>query len=588
MPQVNVYAADGSGRVVRTQWVDDSNVTALQEGGGWADQSGAWHDIPSQPAPPAPRPTLDPTPLSPPPGAVLEADTARAKAEAAARQQQYLEQHPERVNDPDAIARRLEQVAWEREQAIRAQLTSPLAGPFESPEARQQETWRALGQAREDPYGRNILGPTTASGKIQRASKVPVEHMAAAQLAALKLGGATLKPEQDAIATHFLANFSPEQAQEMASKFHEASAKSSRGKMATAAAIAVSMISMVAAPYAVAALTPALGGAGAGAAVGGGVAAAGAGTQAGITGEWDPQQIALQVAAGAATGGLGSALSSVGLSPALAGGLTGAAQGLAKGAATGDLSWQDILTGAGVGAAQGGLSQSLGGERGSSGPLGGLSSQDISRLAPWLKLFLSGVTRGLEPGPPPLPGRDPRLGEAEQAHAQAVAQRGTLQAQWAQKQAQQRERGPSGPPAEWVAAMERNKAARAAFEAAKTERQQQVAQLQAQQRVLAQQRVSQPGPPIQTSSPPLGVDQGSWDPMAWLTTWLNQQMPPQGPTEPVEATQTPSEGEGTTVLPPRPLEPSQGPWQGFSQVMQPGYFSRRQAPYFTRSRNQRT
>jgi hypothetical protein len=41
--RVNVYAGDGSGRVVGTREVDDPRVTAVDEAGGFADADGVWH-----------------------------------------------------------------------------------------------------------------------------------------------------------------------------------------------------------------------------------------------------------------------------------------------------------------------------------------------------------------------------------------------------------------------------------------------------------------------------------------------------------------------------------------------------------------
>lgn len=395
MGKVNVYADDGSGRIIGTREVNEG-VTAVQADGSWADAQGRWHSAGEGGGPPA----------QAPPGTVLEADTPQGKAEAEARRQQYLAGQPDAATDPDAIDKMLRYFVQERERQVQDQLRSPFSSTFQSPGERQRSFWDVLAKARENPYARNIEAPLTASHRIQNQSKVPPEFLQAAQLAFYKLGGGSLKPEEDASASRFLANFTPEQAQVMAKKFHEASAGSTRGKMATAAAMAVAMMG-----------TAGLGtlfapGVLGGAAAGGTSALAGGVAQSSITGDWDPKKLAIQTAVGAAAGGAGPALASTGMNPALSGALAGGGSAALQGAASGDFDWIKTLIGAGSGALSG---------SGEGGNLEPGATSYISRLMPWLKMASGAVTQGLAPSPRPTPPTpiDPRLAAAQEAWKRA-------------------------------------------------------------------------------------------------------------------------------------------------------------------------
>ena len=72
MPRVNLYAADGSGTILRTVEVWDPNITAMSEDGWWADREGVWH--PEEPEPPPTWPEGDPEPERP--GFVPPAESA--------------------------------------------------------------------------------------------------------------------------------------------------------------------------------------------------------------------------------------------------------------------------------------------------------------------------------------------------------------------------------------------------------------------------------------------------------------------------------------------------------------------------------
>lgn len=360
MPQVNVYAADGSGRVVRTEWASNPRITALQEDGMWADESGAWHgagESPDQPTPQPPQqpqqpegewgsrdPILPASPTLPPTPGFTYSDTFGTG---------HVRGLPGPPGEPAGI-----------------QTISHLADVAQAPEAK------------------NLSGAMMMPGGLGN------DFNRGAEARMLNLLGFGLNPENTALGERFSKVVSPDMARQLRKKADDIRSKRFNLRLGS---VLASMVAMGVAPL----LGPAVSTAAAGAGTAGAAAAAGAANAAlaaamqaaaamaaGATPDW--KNLALSTALGGATGGLSGGLAQTGMPSWAQGATTGLSSALARALMTGNFDPIALGMGAGSGALGGLGSRGTGSDLDQLGRgVEGLSSSGMSmqQLGPLLKIL---------------------------------------------------------------------------------------------------------------------------------------------------------------------------------------------------------